>query len=90
MSTLTQVLDPTLLGEVAPAELAERSGIPLDRLNQLLDHNDPPSIYELGEIAAALSINPTYLIRPRPSVIARRDSGVDNAEIDTYWSGLSC
>lgn len=82
MSRLTQVLDVTLLGEVAPDDLSERSGIPLERLNQLLEHRDSPSIYELGEIAEVLSINPSYLIRPRPSMIARRDSGVNNAEMD--------
>lgn len=76
------MLDPTFLGEVAPADLAEQSGIPLERLIELLRHEDAPSIYELGEIAEALSINPSYLIRPRPSVIARRDSGVDSAEMD--------
>jgi Zn-dependent peptidase ImmA (M78 family)/transcriptional regulator with XRE-family HTH domain len=82
MTTLTPVLDPTLIGQVVPAELSERSGIPLDRITALLENDDVPSVYELGEIAEVLSINPSYLIRPRPSVIARRDSGVDNTEMD--------
>ena len=62
MSRLIQVLDPTVVGEVAPDELSERSGIPLKRRNELLEHHDSPSIYELGEIAQALSVNPSQSI----------------------------
>lgn len=76
------MLDPTLFGEVAPADLAERTGIPVERLRELIDRSGSPSIYELGQLADALSTNPTYLIRPRPSLIALRDSGVDNAELN--------
>lgn len=83
MSRFSQVLDPSLLGEVSPAELSEQSGIPLQRLTALLENDEAPSVFELGEIAEALSTNPSYLIRPRPSVVARRDSGVDNAVMDT-------
>lgn len=82
MSRFTHVIDPSLLGELAPSELSDRSGIPLERIKVLLDNEDDPSVFELGEIADVLSINPSYLIRPRPSVVARRDSGIDNAAMD--------
>jgi transcriptional regulator with XRE-family HTH domain len=83
MSRFTPVLDPSILGELAPSELSDRSGIPLERIQQLLENQDDPSIYELGEIADVLAVNPSYLIRPRPSVVARRESGVDNTAMDT-------
>lgn len=81
MTRLSTVLDPAVLAEADLPTLAKTSGIPLPRLEEISAGADP-SIYELGEIAEAVGERPAYLIRPRPAVVARRDSGVDNAAMD--------
>jgi Zn-dependent peptidase ImmA (M78 family) len=78
---LTNVLDPSLLGDVSPDELSSHSGIPVERLQRLLAREASPTIFELGEIADALSVNPMYLIRARPAVAAQRGSGFENADL---------
>lgn len=82
MSRLSQVLDPTLREKVDPADLSVQTGISLERLNQLLENAAAPSIWELGEIAEAISVNPSYLVRTRPAVVALRDSGVHNPALN--------
>jgi len=44
--------------------------------------SEAPNLLEVGEIADALSINPMYLTRARPSIVAHRDSGVDDADLN--------
>lgn len=81
MTRFSTVLDHPVLTDTNLPALSERSGIPLERLKEISKGADP-SIFELGEIAVAAGESPAYLIRPRPAVVARRDSGVDNAVMD--------
>ena len=81
MIRLSTVLDPAVLADVDLPALSEASGISLERLEEISAGADP-SINELGEIADLVGERPAYLIRSRPAVVARRDSGIDNAAMD--------
>lgn len=81
MTRLSTVLDPAILADVDLPAFSKASGISLTRLEEISAGADP-SIYELGEIADLVGERPAYLIRPRPAVVARRDSGVANAAMD--------
>lgn len=81
MTRLPTVLDPAILADVDLPAFAEASGIPVERLEEISAGADP-SIYELGEIADLVGERPAYLIRSRPAVVARRDSGINNAAMD--------
>lgn len=76
------MLDRNLLGNASPSQVSEQTGIPVDRLERLFAGSEVPNLLEIGEIADALSINPMYLARTRPSIAAHRDSGVDDANLN--------
>lgn len=76
------MLERPVIAEADLPALSESSGIPLERLQAILNGGEDPSIYELGEIADAAGESAAYLIRPRPAMVARRDSGVAHAPMD--------
>lgn len=78
MTRFQTVIERSVFAEIDLQALSESSGIPLERLIDISEGADP-SIFELGEIAEATGESPAYLIRPRPAVVARRDSQVDHA-----------
>ena len=81
MTRLPTVLDPAILADIDLPAFAEASGIPVERLEEISAGADP-SIHELGEIADLVGERPAYLIRSRPAVVARRDSGINNTAMD--------
>lgn len=82
MTRFSTVLERSVIAEADLPALSESSGIPLERLQAIVNGGEDPSIYELGEIAEAAGESPAYLIRPRPAVVARRDSGVNHAPME--------
>ena len=81
MSRFLSVLDRSALEGVSPEALSRDSGIPLHRLTQLLAHEVSPTLYEVGEIASVLSIDPMYVVRERPAVLVQRLSSEDQADL---------
>jgi len=83
MSTVVSVLDRNLLNEEMWGELARQGSISPERLEQIRSSEKEPSLFELGQIADVVNIEPVYLIRESPGVVARRESGEDRADLTT-------